>query len=80
MWQDWILMIGGFGFFLALIPSILQETKPARASSFITFWILVAFIASYSSLGLWKAAVSTGLTALTWAILFLQAGRRASDL
>lgn len=72
MWQDWVLGVGGFGFFIALLPTIFGKSKPAASSSLVTFLLLIAFVVVYASLGLWKAVGSNGLTALAWGILFLQ--------
>ena len=74
MWQDWVLMIGGFAFSASLLHSILSKHKPSRVTSGLTFLTLVAFWICYASLGLWLATISTGLTAVCWLILFFQKG------
>jgi len=79
MWQDWVLMVGGFGFFIALLPTIFGKSKPAAISSLVTFILLAMFAWVYASLGLWKAVGSNGLTAVAWGILFVQALRRRNE-
>jgi hypothetical protein len=72
MWQDWVLMIGGFAFSASLIYSIVTDNKPSEITSITTFIVLCAFWACYYTLGLLLASISTGLTAVCWLILFLQ--------
>ncbi len=72
MWQDWVLTVGGFGFFIALLPTIVGKSKPAASSSLVTFILLGAFVWVYASLGLWKAMAANSLTAAAWGILFVQ--------
>jgi len=78
MWQDWVLMVGGFGFSLALLPTILGKSKPATSSSLATFLLLSVFTVVYASLGLWKAVAANELTAIIWGILFIQ-GRKVKE-
>ena len=76
MWQDWVLMIGGFGFFVGLLPSLIGERKPEISSSIITGTILLAFGVVYATLGLWLAFTSTILVSSGWFILAIQVIRR----
>lgn len=72
MWQDWVLMVGGFAFSFSLLHSILSKDKPSRVTSLTTFLVLCTFWICYLSLGLWLATISTGLTSVCWLILFFQ--------
>ena len=75
MWQDIALMVGGFCFAVALVPTLKAKEKPARSTSIITGGILTMFCIVYATLGLWLGCISGGLTAIIWFILFYQ-GRR----
>lgn len=70
VWQDIVLMIGGFIFAPSLIVSILQRTEMPILTSLPTAIVLTAFVACYLSLKLKLAAVATTLTALCWYVLF----------
>ena len=72
-WQDLVLMIGGFGFFIALLPSVFGERKPERLSSIIAGSILLTFGIVFATLDLWLAFTSTILVSITWFILAIQA-------
>ncbi len=72
MWQDIILMVGGFIFSIALLPSILGNSKPARISCVTTGTVLSIYCIVYATLGLWLAFGSGVLTALAWWVLFFQ--------
>ena len=76
MWQDYVFMVGGLGFSIFLLPSILSKDKPARFTSFFTMIVLITFAVTYLTLSLNLAAVSTGLTAFLWFILFRQKRRK----
>ena len=66
------MMIGGFGFAIALYPTVKSKDKPALSSSLITGTILLLFCFSYATLGLWLAFSSTLLTVIMWYVLALQ--------
>ena len=72
MWQDILLMVGSFGFSIALLPTVFSKSKPSKWTSLMTGGILVAFAATYATLGLWLACVATSTTALLWFILLFQ--------
>jgi len=44
IWQDILMMIGGFGFALALIPSVIGKDKPEKSSCAITGGILTSYV------------------------------------
>jgi len=72
IWQDALLMIGGFGFALALISTIKSKEKPHVKTSAITGSILITFLIAYSTLGLWLAFTATSFTCILWFILLVQ--------
>jgi len=69
IWQDIALMVGGFIFAPSLIVSIKKRSKYPIGTSLPTAIALTAFVACYVTLGLYLAAISTGLTAICWYIL-----------
>lgn len=69
MWQDVVLMVAGFVFAPALIISIVKKTKYPIGTSLPTAIALTAFVVCYITLGLYLAAISTGLATLCWFIL-----------
>ena len=75
IWQDVVLMVGGFIFAIALFPSILSAHKPSRITCLLTGIVLLAFMGAYATLGLTLATISTALTALCWFILLGQRRR-----
>jgi len=76
IWQDALLMVGGFGFSLALLPSLLSTNKPAWSTSLLTGSILLTFSVCYLSLDLLLAFISTVITAILWLTLFVQKIKR----
>jgi len=71
-WQDIIMMIGGFIFAVALVPSVRSKDKPALSSSLTTGTVLLVFCVCYATLDLWLAFSSTILTVIMWYILAYQ--------
>ena len=78
-WQDLVLMLGGFGFSVALIPMVRQHEKPPISASLPTVLILIAFGAAYATLGLWLAFLSGLFTCTMWLILLIQKLRRKDN-
>ncbi len=72
IWQDVLIMIGGFGFAIALIPAVWGRAKPPKSTCLLTATILTSYIIAFATLGLWLAAISTSLTAMMWWILLIQ--------
>ena len=72
VWQDIIFTVGSFIFAVALIPTIKSKNKPSVITSFVTFAVLVCFVACYISLEYYISAVSGSLTAICWLILYMQ--------
>ena len=70
IWQDVVLMIGGFIFAPSLVVSIIQETNIPIMTSLPTALVLTVFVGCYITLKLRLAAFATSLTALCWYILF----------
>ena len=72
MWQDVVLMVGGFVFAPSLLFSIFGKEKPPVKTSLPTGIVLVAFVVVYATLRLPLASIATSLTALCWFILVYQ--------
>lgn len=72
IWQDVLLMLGGFGFSLALIPAVKAREKPPVATSLTTGGILATFCIAYATLGLWLAFGATAITSAMWLTLLVQ--------
>ena len=70
IWQDIVLMMGGFIFAPSLVVSIVQKTDIPIMTSLPTALVLTAFVFCYLTLKLRLAALATSLTALCWYILF----------
>ena len=69
IWQDIVLMVGGFIFAPSLVFSILGHAEIPITTSLPTAIVLTAFVVCYLTLELRLAAISTSLTALCWYIL-----------
>lgn len=78
IWQDILLAIGGFGFSLALLPSVIHKTKIPLTTPLVTAIILTSYLVAYSTLGLWLAFTSGLLTAGLWWYLVWVAIRRGN--
>jgi len=72
IWQDVLMMLGGFSFSIALLPSVLGKNKPEKSSCLITGGILAFYVVAMATLGLWLSAGATALTAAMWLILLFQ--------
>ncbi len=75
LWQDIVLMIGGFLFALALLPTLRSAQKPPTSTCVMTAVILLALEITYATLGLWLAVGSTVITKAMWLIILFQ-GRK----
>ena len=71
-WQDILIMIGGFCFSIALIPTVLAVEKPTLFTSLLTGIILYSFCVAYISLRLKLAFIATMITASMWLVLAIQ--------
>jgi len=69
MWQDTVLMIAGFAFAPSLVVSIVRGAKYPLLTSLPTAIALTGFVVCYVTLGLYLAALSTGLAAVCWYVL-----------
>ena len=72
MWQDWVISVGQFLFFIALLPSIRGKEKPALRTSLMTAIVLTIFAYTQYTLGLYLSVVSAIASALGWYILLWQ--------
>jgi len=71
-WQEVVFTVGGFMFFVALLPSIFFDNKPAFSTSLMTASFLSLFVVAFATLDLWWSAGAQALGALAWWILTIQ--------
>ncbi len=73
MWQDWILMITGFGFTLALIPAV--RRPPSKMACLLTAVLLLINGIAVATLELWLAFSATMLNCCMWTLLLTKSRR-----
>lgn len=73
MLADLTFALGSVCFSAALVPALRQRKPPPFSSCALTAFWLWAFVAAYLSLHLYLSAVTTGLLALMWTRLGMQA-------
>jgi len=66
------MMVGGFGFAIALVPTIISKQKPTKVTCAMTGTILTSYVVALATLGLLLSAIATGITAIMWWILLIQ--------
>lgn len=71
-WQDWVIALGSFMFFIALIPTIISKDKPDIRTIVITAIGMTAFTITYGSMKLWYGMTMSALTTLAWYVLWYQ--------
>jgi hypothetical protein len=76
VWQDILIAVGGFGFSIALLPSVLGKAKPAKPTCLVTGAILASYVPALVTLGLWLSAGATLISTTMWFILFFQRRER----
>lgn len=72
MWQDYIFLIAGLLFTVALLPSLFSTNKPALSTSIMNVSVLAVVSLTHISLGLWLAAFSCIANASVWMLLAAQ--------
>ena len=72
MWQDHLMMVVGYVFGFALLPSVLGKNKPERWTCLMTFMGLVAIAVAVGSLGLWLTFIANIFTAIMWLVVLVQ--------
>lgn len=77
-WQDILFTCGSVLFVVALIPSLVSKSKPARATCLMTAIVNMAFMVGDLSLGLWLTSGILVVSTTLWVILFFQ-GRGTSS-
>lgn len=78
-WQDIILTVGTLLFLLALVPTLLGKSKPSPLTSLMTGGVLLVFAATYATLGLFFASITTAATGTAWLVIFWQTIRGRSN-
>ena len=79
-WQDVIITSGGFGFIVALIPTILGKNKPSRVTLVLNAAILLACAAVCFSKGMPFGAATVTVTATFWIIVAWQRHRQTRKI
>ena len=72
IWQDLLIMVGGFVLSISLIPTIRGTSKPPIASSLPIALVLASFALAFGTLGLWASMIAMVVQSTTWWILFAQ--------
>jgi len=72
IWQDFVMGVGAWMFFIALLPAIKSNDKSPTSTSLLTAGVLSVYVVCMATLGLMLSAVSTAITAACWWILFVQ--------
>lgn len=67
--QDIIFAVGSITFVLALVPSLFSDQKPHFWTCWVTGTILLCFSASYYTLDLDFAAITTAANGIVWLLL-----------
>jgi hypothetical protein len=70
VWQDYVLMIGGFIFIPSTLISVIEGARIPILTSLPTALVLTSFVGCYLTLKLKLAALASFLTALCWYTLF----------
>lgn len=73
---DAVFTVGSLIFILALVPTLRSEEKPPPATGLLTGSVLLAFAATYASLGFWYSCATSGLLGSLWLVVAWQAARR----
>lgn len=72
IWQDWVLMSGGYLFALALVPIMLDSScKVSIYSSAMNATVLAVFAYTQWTLNLKKASIANIITTLQWLFISL---------
>ena len=72
MWQDYLFLVGGVVFIVALFPSLLSKDKPSWLTSITTSFFLFCYATAFFTLELKFAAITTSITAMIWLVIFVQ--------
>lgn len=78
-WQDAILTLGTLVFLVALIPTLVGDAKPSPLTSLLTGSVLLVFAATYLTLGLHFASITTAATGTVWLVILWQSVRKTAD-
>ena len=78
-WQDIVVLVGGFGFAIALIKSVVKGVKMPLSTPLVTSVILVGYIVVYASYSLWWGVMSQCIVLAMWGYLLYIAIRRRHD-
>lgn len=68
-WQDIVLTLGNITLLLAMVPEFMRRPKMPFPTSIPAMVAMLFFTMAYATVGLWAAAVASGITAILWCIL-----------
>ncbi|HEX8994213.1 MAG TPA: hypothetical protein VF803_03095 [Candidatus Paceibacterota bacterium] len=73
MWQDYIVAIVQWVFFIALIPTIRHAThKPPVSSSLLTAVMTMILSATFATIPLWNSTLSSFACGAAWFVIAYQ--------
>lgn len=72
IWQDIVISIVQWTFVLTLLPSVFSSDKPALATSVLTGILLTTLAATFATIPLWNATVSSAAVGVVWFVLAYQ--------
>lgn len=75
-WQDVALVVSFFALGVALIPSVIEQAKPARATCLLTAVAITVITVCFATLKLWLSTLAEGIAAALWFVLLLQRRRK----
>lgn len=71
-WQDLVLGAGQLLFSLALVPALRSPAKPPRSTCVLTGSVLLAFAATFATLGFWWSTAASLICGVLWLALAAQ--------
>jgi hypothetical protein len=80
IWQDLLIMCGGFVLAASLIPTVLHKNKPPIITTLPLTIILASYGIAFASLGLWLSTVAVLLQSVLWGVMVIQRWRNCGTL
>ena len=75
IWQDAVIAVAQGSFAIALLPTVLSESKPPLATSIPTAAGLFVIGGAVATLELWWSALTVSATGALWLVIALQRWR-----
>ena len=76
MWQDILIMCGGFILATSLLPTVLSKDKPPIATALPLCLVLGAYAVAFATLGFWLSMTTMTLQSILWGIVTIQKWRK----